>query len=468
MNQKVVDHYYAVRKTTAFILLLTLISCSDTIEPIDIGIPSTDPEQVVTDDATHLILQWNRLITELDRYAYGMRPTATARSLAYIQLAAYETVAPDMTAFKSCAAALDGLDVATAGRGTTIDVKLALNTSYAAVVNHFMYNIRNRTVEDKISILEAQFNARYAAGLPDQVVTDSRDWGHYVANQVIAYSQADLQAASQLANPQPFTYLPPVAAGNWTFSDNAERALFPYWGTVRTFIITPQNTGSVAPVAYSTDPSSSYYQQMLETYTLATAARTQDNANLWIAEFWSDDVEGLMMSPPGRQIAIANQLTEKQNMTAEQTLAMYLRLGFALNDAAVATWYYKYNYVVMRPNVYIQSHIDPTYQTNLYRFIDWPNPSFPSYPSGHAAFATAAAGVFIAQFGNSVQFTDRTHEGRIEFRGFPRRYSSFTAMAQDNAYSRIPLGVHMRMDCDEGLRLGYEVAAAVLQVDLAR
>ena len=117
--------------------------------------------------------------------------------------------------------------------------------------------------------------------------------------------------------------------------------------------------------------------------------------------------------------------------------------------------------MVMRPSVYIQEHIDPTYETNLYRFINWPNPSFPGYPSGHSAFASAAAGVFIDAFGNDINFTDRSHEGRTEFRGAPRQFTSFTDMAQENGYSRIPLGVHIEMDCTEGLRLGYEVSDAV-------
>jgi len=117
--------------------------------------------------------------------------------------------------------------------------------------------------------------------------------------------------------------------------------------------------------------------------------------------------------------------------------------------------------MVMRPNVYIQEFIDPNYQTNLYRFINWPNPSFPGYPSGHSTFASAAAGVFIDQFGDSVNFTDRTHEGRTEFRGTPRQFSTLSDMAEENAFSRVPFGVHIRMDCTEGLRLGYEISDAV-------
>jgi hypothetical protein len=127
----------------------------------------------------------------------------------------------------------------------------------------------------------------------------------------------------------------------------------------------------------------------------------------------------------------------------------------------VATWKYKYQHMVMRPSVYVREVIDADYRTNLFRFISWPDPSFPGYPSGHSTFASAAGGVFIETFGNQTDFTDHTHEGRDEFRGMPRTFSSFTDMINENAYSRIPLGVHVRMDCDEGVRLGYEISDGV-------
>jgi len=45
--------------------------------------------------------------------------------------------------------------------------------------------------------------------------------------------------------------------------------------------------------------------------------------------------------------------------------------------------------------------------------------------------------------------------------GEPRSFNSFEAMAEENAFSRIPLGVHIRMDCSEGLRLGYEISDGI-------
>lgn len=110
--------------------------------------------------------------------------------------------------------------------------------------------------------------------------------------------------------------------------------------------------------------------------------------------------------------------------------------------------------------------MDLTYETNLYRLIPWPNPSFPGYPSGHSCFASAASGVFIDFFGNNTNFTDRSHEGRTEFRGAARKFDSFRELAKENAYSRIPLGVHIEIDCTEGLRLGYEISDAINNYDL--
>ena len=118
----------------------------------------------------------------------------------------------------------------------------------------------------------------------------------------------------------------------------------------------------------------------------------------------------------------------------------------------------EFDSMVMRPSVFIQQFIDPSYQTNLFRLIPSPNPTFPGYPSGHSAFASAAAGVFIDFFGNDINFTDRSHEGRTEFRGAPRTFNSFEDLAAENGYSRVPLGVHIEIDCTEGLRLGYEIA----------
>ena len=436
-------------------------SCND-----DDVINENNEENLASAIDNDIVHAWTDLMLELERYASG-RPNGIARGLAYIYLASYETALSDMPEYLSNTERLSGLTIDPAERAENIDVQLALNSCFAKVIDHFLLNVPT-DLKPRISVLEAQFEEELSSGLSEQVISDSKRWGEYVANRVIAYSQTDLEAEIQVLDPQPSSYEPPVGDGFWTYSAEPERALFPYWESVRTFVISPDETTTIEPISYSEKEQSPYYQQMMEVYNANNDAKQENGEQLWIAEFWSDDVEGMMISPPARQFSIANQLIEQYDLNLEETLELYVKLGFSLNDAAVSTWKYKYEYMVMRPNVYIHEFIDPDYQTNLFRLVFWPNPSFPGYPSGHSCFASAAGGVFIDFFGNETNFTDRTHEGREEFQGAPRLFSSFSEMAEENAFSRIPLGVHIRMDCDEGLRLGYEIADAVNDMDMTR
>lgn len=413
------------------------------------------------EESLKVIEEWNRLLFRLDRYAFKMRPNGIARSFAYIQLAAYETFVPDLNNYQSNTGLLEGFTIDIPKKEDRVYYNLALNACYAKVINHFMYNLDD-LYKNEIDILQLRLEQELFKDISPAVKQNSLDWGTSVANQVIAYSKTDIEGEDQITFPQPNFYEPPVGDGFWSYSDNAERGLFPFWETVRTFVISSDKTSSIAPpLVYNIDQNSPYFRAMQKVYKANNNAKELQGEDLWIAEFWSDDVIDVMLSPPTRQFSIAIQLIKQYELQYDEALALLVKLGFALNDAAVSTWADKYKYMVMRPSVYIQNHIDTSYQTNLYRFIDWPNPSFPAYPSGHSAFAGAAAGVFIQQFGNTTNFTDRTHEGRTEFRGTPRNFNSFDQMAKENAFSRIPLGVHLEMDCTEGLRLGYEISEAI-------
>lgn len=457
-----------------FVIALLLVavffqSCSEdegfiSNESSDVGEIIDDPADL-SDSTSSLISDWMTLWLDLDQHTTGMRPNATARSLAYINLAAYETAVFSMENYVSNENKLSGLRISENNRSNNVDVNVALNTCYAEVMTHFMYNVIEG-VDAKITQLESSKEATLSVNISNEVLQESKEWGSYIASRIISYAQSDDHAESQIYDPQPLSYEPETGEGYWTYSADPERALFPYWKKVRTFVISSKETSSVPPTDYSENINSDYYAQMKEVYDVNNRAKEEDNEQLWIAEFWSDDVEGLMISPPGRQISIAQQLITQYDLSYDRSLALLLKLGFALNDAAVSTWADKYEYMVMRPNVYIHEFIDSEFQTNLYRLVYWPNPSFPGYPSGHSAFASAAGGVFIDEFGDNTNFTDRSHEGRTEFRGTPRTFSSFSAMAEENAFSRIPLGVHIRMDCTEGLRLGYEISDAINNYDL--
>ncbi|WP_405206632.1 vanadium-dependent haloperoxidase [Aquimarina sp. LLG6339-5] len=444
-------------------------SCSKDDDFID-DIDSPDIDVELTDETTELITEWSNLWVSIDQFTESMRPNTVTRSLAYIHLTGYETAVPFMDNYSSNTDRFNNFNINTNAFEDDVDLELALNTAYALAIDHFMINLETG-VRQRISAFQEEKEAELTEGLSDTEIENSETWGRHVAQRVIAYSETDQDGEEQIQNPTPQNYIAPVGQGLWAANEN-EDAWFPYWREVRTFAITPEESSSVAfssVLQHSTNPSSDYYLQMNEVYETTITAAADNNEDLWIAEFWADDVEGLMISPPGRQFSIANQLIEQNDLAYDRALELLLRLGFAINDAAVSAWDDKYTYNIERPSNYIWEYIDEDFTSNLSKFIEETNPAFPSYPSGHATFAGAGAGVFIAFFGSdSVNFTDRTYNDftDIEFNGTPRSFTSFTEMATENAYSRVPLGVHIEQDAIEGLRLGYEISDAVNSINL--
>ncbi|NQZ43331.1 MAG: vanadium-dependent haloperoxidase [Flavobacteriaceae bacterium] len=462
-------------KTLSILACMALIfnACTTDDDPVIGDSDVTEPETInLADSTAKLIVQWSDLFVTIDQHTIDMRPNSVTRSLAYIHLTGYETAVPFMDTYNSNAQRFNELSIDADVFETDINLEIALNEAYGETLSHFMFSIAG-FAHTTISEFRNEKLETYSQGLSEDVIERSRRWGRHVARRVIAYSETDEAGEDQIRNPTPADYIAPVGEGLWAAGEN-EDAWFPYWREVRTFAIGPEATSTTpftSLFSYSTKADSAYYTSMTAVYETATAAATDNAEELWIAEFWADDVEGLMISPPGRQFSIANQLIAQYELGYERTLELLLRLGFALNDAAVSAWDDKYTYNTQRPSTYINETIDKEFTTNLARFVVAPNPAFPSYPSGHATFAGAASGVFIAFFEtDNIAFTDNTYLGFdyvTEFNGTPRSFDSFTEMAYENAYSRVPLGVHILEDSTEGLRLGYEIAEAVNGLELS-
>ena len=110
---------------------------------------------------------------------------------------------------------------------------------------------------------------------------------------------------------------------------------------------------------------------------------------------------------------------------------VYTYLTMAISDATIAAWESKYFYNRPRP-----IEADATLPVVL------PTPRSPSYPSEHAAAAGAAATV-LSYF-------------------FPDETSSFEAMAEEAAQSRVLAGLQFPSDSSAGLELGRRVAEQVI------
>ena len=201
-------------------IFIVVFSCSD--EAIEI--PANDEQIGTSDDITQLILDWNALWLQIDRQAFGMRPTSTSRSLAYIYLAAYETAVTTMDNFTSNSSRFENFSIDDSQRPEQIQLDIALNTCYAVVMSHFMYNVAG-DMHSKILQLKDEKDLTLSQGISTDLIMNSRQWGAYVAQQVIAYSQTDVEAEHQLLVPQPLEYEPAIGDGYWTYSANEEASL---------------------------------------------------------------------------------------------------------------------------------------------------------------------------------------------------------------------------------------------------
>lgn len=441
-------------------LLIGFQSCVKN-EPID-------DSPLVSDYSHKLIKEWNDVFVEVERFAEGFRPCPAPRVMAYVGIANYEACISGMPQHNSLAHLYPGLVIPNVNPDLTYHWPTVINT-----INAYLYLRFFENDLDKIHNKREQWNEVFIAELPHDEYERSVAHGERVAEAVWSWASTDTWG--HYAHRDPFGeydwreyYNGP---GSWLDWKNTEegttQGLFNFWGKARTFVLKGDEKVCRPPSAeYSESVQSSYYAQALEVYSQNTPTLSYEGQ--WIAEFWSDDLLDVTFSPPSRWLNIASQVYALENTDLETALYTNVLVGIALNEAAVGCWNSKYVYNVERPATFINRLIDPTWKTNLrnpYTGEESLTPSFPAYPSGHSTFGAAAAEVLAGVFGYSYSMTDYSHVNRTEFEGKPRSFGSFREMADENAWSRIPLGVHWRMDSDEGVRFGTEIGRKVANLD---
>jgi len=428
--------------------------------------------RAVGDYPADVAFEWGELFLDIDRYAPGYRPPAAARMLAYTGLAVYEAAVPGMPEYRSLRFQFPGLSIPSNDPNLEYHWPTVVNAAFATSFRQFYPHIQE-SLKGKISAMEGRFMDEYSGKVAADVLSRSHAYGKAVAEMVYQYSISDAQGHEAFLNPRPSAYTPPGIGPNgemlWqpTFPDFTA-ALFPYWGQVRPFALKPSDKVARPPITWSEDPNSLFYNQAREVQLWVNNASYEDR---WIAEFWSDDIFELTFEPAARQIALGNQVIQRERVPLDKAIEFYAKMGMALCDVGIAVWHSKFLYNVERPVQYIRRVIDPEWRTilnNPLNNVKGMTPEFPAYPSGHSGFGGAGSAVLAEVFGNIQGFTDKCHQNRTEFIGTPRSYNNFMELGVENAYSRLPLGVHFRMDCDEGLRLGYLAARRVSEMPWRR
>lgn len=441
--------------SVAFILIFLWGCTQDPINPDNSEIDYSHLR--VTGDVP---LEWYKLFLKIERFTPGVRVTNSAWILARISLSAYEAVIPGYSDhYGSIARQIPGLVISAHYPQYEYDWEIVANSAFETAFRLY-FKTAPAQYQARMDNLAQNLYDKLNPGTDALVRFRSKAYGKQVAETVYNWSSADKEGHEAYYTNYDPTYIPPGGKGKWTptFPDY-QPAMHPHWGNAQTFIAT-KNDRAKNPLPYSEDPRSELYKQALETRNMVNEIKNGKHAeDHLIADFWSDDCPTLTFSPSGRWVSITNQLFYHNPQPLDLVLALYTKLGIALNDAGIRCWGEKYRFNYLRPVDYIRQNIQSDWNTLMCpdgtgRYF---TPEFSTYPSGHATFGAAAAEVLSQNMGYNYEMMDNSHKGRTEFKGMPRRFKSFYAMAEENAYSRIPIGVHFRMDSEAGLELGYKI-----------
>ena len=350
-----------------------------------------------------LQVKWHVLVMDLLEQTPGYTPLVAARSMAYVNLAAYQSILPAYKNLKSMSGQIQDFKVPAEYAIDTSDFipELSLNNAIFATIDKFFlaapYVYMERVLAHKDSV-----DAYFSRNKSKLAVMKSKNYGISVAELVLRYADKD-GAKENTYRSYDINYKLPKCESCFEINRSADLEntgpLHPGWGKVRTFLPENQQETAIKPdFEFSIYKDSKFYKQALEVYTVSKEV-TPGSEKHRIANFW-DDAATYTYTPIGHSLSILTQILRNKPIGIDSASAMYANLCFAMHDAFVITWGLKYKYNLIRPIAYIRKYIDSAWETTLL------TPPFPEFPSGHSAQSGAMATVLTKYLGDSTGFTD--------------------------------------------------------------
>lgn len=150
---------------------------------------------------------------------------------------------------------------------------------------------------------------------------------------------------------------------------------------------------------------------------------------------------------------ITNIATSKAKLTFEKAVMVQSLVAMTLMDAFISCWDEKYRSSRIRPETFINRHINVHWQPLLQ------TPPFPEYTSGHSVISTAVAELLTYLLGDGFTFTDNTE---VLFELPEREFKSFRQAASEAAISRLYGGIHYRDAIENGQQQGKAIGEFVV------
>ena len=239
--------------------------------------------------------------------------------------------------------------------------------------------------------------------------------------------------------PGVYVYVPPL---NFVYG--------PLWGTVKVFALqTSDQFRPSPPPALTSQRYTRDFNEVKEVGEINSSIRTPDQTAY--GNWWYE------LADIGWNRIARIQATE-HNTGLYTTARMFALLNMAMADGYIAGWDAKYYYNFWRPYTAIhaaatdgndKTTADPDWEPLLI------TPPVPDYPSGHCVLGNSAAAVLAYFFGNHSPFSMTSITASPT--GAIRSFDSFKQAADENADSRVRIGIHFRFACDAGQTQGDKV-----------
>jgi hypothetical protein len=432
-----------------FFKLLILLVVVGFIQSCSKDQPLPESLETETYSAKHLT-DYYTLVCKVTKNTAGFFPPQAARAYGYISIANYEAVRNGIEGAVSLQSQLNGFSqysLPALQPGVSYNWAIASNAAVSKMMV-LMYD-KNLKNEDKLKIqdLESSNLNELSSTEAADVVTRSVAYGQAVADVIYDYSKTDGGHESYLA-PFQLPYTVPNDAHCWVPTGAAQNPLSPKWGTNRPFLV--NNATKVQPrmpVAFSSDKDSEFYKEAMFVYN---TVQNNSSEQIEIAKYWADDPFATC-TPAGHTFAILTQILQEERVSLSKASVAFARMGIAENDAFIACWKGKYDYVLIRPVSYIQRYIDPGFKTVI------GTPPFPAYTSGHSCEMGAGSRILTDMFTDGSGYYPFTDYSQLQFGFAARSFQNFNQMAEECANSRLYGGIHYTFDNDKGLQVGKAI-----------
>ena len=440
--------YFFIKLGFILILFIGITSCKQ--------LPKEIPDYEVA-------AQWADMTLYITKNTPANSPTFASRCLGYMGLAQYEAIVNGTSDHKSLAGQLNQLEsLPIPNSEDSYNWLMVLNRSQSELLKSLYLQTSDQN-KLKIDSLENRIQKILEKNENRKTTTKSIAYGTELAKALFDWSKTDgghrgyLKNFDQDFNREPFpgSWKPPLFAQSFS-----HKPLHSFWGENRTFA--PQNTSLELPEYIEYDPveGSEYYNQFLSVYQKKNNLTLEEKeAAIW----WSDDPD-VTFSPGGHLYYITNSLIRRNKPNILLSAKTFALVGMSVADAFIKCWKWKYHFFSERPNTFVPEFIDKKWESF------WPDPPFPSFPSGHAIQASAAVTALLNSFENNIEFIDSAHVGRerdrirnVEFKA--RSYSSIWGIAQETADSRFYGGIHTPQDNEVGLEQGTIIGKNIINLN---